>query len=104
VGRPRFALEFFVRPEPNRQFRPFSVEFVQREAKMSQIELWEKATQCTRAMETTGDPIKREMLAQLRTLWINLANESQIASEGALAAQVEAVTQVHADFMRVAPS
>ena len=55
-------------------------------------------------METTSDPIKREMLAQLRTLWINLANESQIASEDALAAQVEAVTQVHADFMRVAPS
>ena len=70
---------------------------------MSQRYLWEKAAECTRAIEATSDSKVRKILIHLRTLWINLANERAILSDAALAEQVAAVTRIHADLTRAAP-
>jgi hypothetical protein len=65
---------------------------------MSQIDPWEKATECARAIKATGDPEKRQMLTHLQTLWIKLGNEAQLLSDGALAEQIATVAQIHADL------
>jgi hypothetical protein len=49
----------------------------------------------------TSDPIQREMLTQLRTLWTALANESPFRSRATLAEQIDAVSRFHADLMQV---
>jgi hypothetical protein len=67
---------------------------------MSQTDPWEKAAECTRAIETTRDPQIRQALTQLRTVWINLGNESQILSESFLADQIKTASQIHTDLMR----
>jgi hypothetical protein len=51
------------------------------EAKMYQRDLWEKAAECTRAIDTSNDPEQRKMLIALRNIWIDLANESPALSE-----------------------
>jgi len=69
---------------------------------MTQRELWEKAAECTRAMEATRDPKMREMLTHLRTLWINLANDSEFLGASALIEQIATVGQIHAYLTRPA--
>ena len=48
---------------------------------MYQRDLWEKAAECTRAIDTSNDPEQRKMLTALRNIWIDLANESPALSE-----------------------
>jgi hypothetical protein len=68
------------------------------EANMSQTDLWSKAAECARAIETTNDPVQREMLTHLQTLWTNLANETPFLGDK-LAEQIAAVSSIHADLM-----
>jgi hypothetical protein len=65
---------------------------------MSQANLWEKAAECARAIEATNDSRKREMLTHLRTLWINLANESRLLGTPGLAEQIATIGRIHADL------
>jgi len=75
---------------------------------MSQIDLWRKAAECVRAREATTDPHARQILTQLRALWVNLANERRMLSETQLADLIEALSLMHAglipDTGRPAPS
>jgi hypothetical protein len=68
---------------------------------MSQADLWDRVAECTRAIETTSDPRKREMLTHLQTLWTNLANESPFLGEAKLAQQVAAISTIHTDLTRL---
>lgn len=67
---------------------------------MYQQEFWEKATECVRAIECSSDPVRREMLTNLRDMWINLANESEVLTEIDVARQVAAMTQLQADLTK----
>ena len=69
------------------------------EAQMSQKDLFDKAAECARMIGTTNDPLRRDMLTHLQTLWTNLANESLILGEAALAEQIATVTTIHADLI-----
>jgi hypothetical protein len=66
---------------------------------VSQVDLWKKAAECTRAIEAASDPIQREMLTHLRTLWTNLANESPFLGD-TLADQITTVSRIHDDLMQ----
>jgi hypothetical protein len=66
---------------------------------VTQKYLLEKAAECARTAEGISDPIKREMLANLQKLWINLANESPFAGDQ-LAEEIATVERIHADLMR----
>jgi hypothetical protein len=68
---------------------------------MSQADLWNKAAECTRAIEATSDPIQREMLTHLRTLWTNLANERPLPGNK-LADQISTIGGIHDDLMQTA--
>ena len=41
---------------------------------MFQVDPWEKAADCERALRLTLDPVHRENLANIREFWISLAN------------------------------
>jgi hypothetical protein len=68
---------------------------------MSQADIWNKAAECTRAIEATSDPIRREMLTHLRVLWTNLANESPFLGER-LADQIATIGRIHEGLMQTA--
>ena len=67
---------------------------------MSQVDPGEKAADCERALRITVDPIRREILSNIREFWIALANERPFLSEEDLAAEIEAISYFHATFDR----
>jgi hypothetical protein len=64
-----------------------------------EVDPWEKAAECARAMEAAGDPTRLEMLTWLRELWINLANEHQLLDASELAKQIAAIARIHAELL-----
>jgi hypothetical protein len=76
------------------------VGFRQQEVSMPQVDPWEKAADCERALRITLDPIHRETLSNIREFWIALARESRFLSEDALAAQIETIGRLHARLDR----
>jgi hypothetical protein len=69
---------------------------------MSQVDPWEKAADCVRAVAATNEPAKREILTNIGNLWIALANERRFLSKAELARQIEVIGRIHADL--AAPS
>lgn len=67
---------------------------------MSQVDPWEKAADCERALRITVDPVHRETLSNIREFWIALAYESRFLSDEALATQIETIGRLHAKFDR----
>jgi hypothetical protein len=74
--------------------------FREQEVCMPQVDPWEKAADCERALRITVDPIRRETLSNIREFWIALAQESRFLSDAALAAQIETIGRLHAKFDR----
>jgi len=66
---------------------------------MSQRDLLDKAAECARAIAAAGEPARREVLAKLQELWINLANESESLSVDFLAKEIATIERVHAQVM-----
>jgi len=65
---------------------------------MFQVDLWEKAADCERALRLTIDPVHRENLANIREFWISLANARPFLSEGDFVKQAEAIGRFHANL------
>ena len=63
---------------------------------MFQVDPWEKAADCERALRLTIDPVHRENLANIREFWISLANAQSFLSEGDFVKQAEAIGRFHA--------
>ena len=54
---------------------------------MLQVEPWEKAADCERALRLTLDPIYRENLTNIREFWIYLAHKRPFLSKFSLPAR-----------------
>jgi hypothetical protein len=67
---------------------------------MSQVDPWEKAADCERALRITVDPIRREILGNIREFWIALAQERPFLSDEDLAAEIEVISHFHAKLDR----
>jgi len=67
---------------------------------MPQVDPWEKAADCERALRIPVDPLRRETLSNIREFWIVLAQESRFLSEEVLAAQIETIGRLHAKLDR----
>ena len=65
---------------------------------MAQVDPWEKAADCERAIRLSLDPVHREALCNIREFWIALAQKSQFLSDDALAIQIETIGRLHARF------
>ena len=70
---------------------------------MAQVDPWEKAADCERAIRITLDPLHRETLTNIREFWIALAHKSRFLSDDALATQIETIGRLHAKFDRRTP-
>ena len=58
---------------------------------MSQVDPWEKAADCERAMRISFDPAHRESLANIREFWISLANARPFLSDNEFAKEAETI-------------
>jgi hypothetical protein len=65
---------------------------------MFQVDPWEKAADCERAIRLTIDPIHRENLTNIRDFWILLANKRRSLTEQEFANQSEAIGRIHANL------
>ena len=65
---------------------------------MVQVDPWEKAADCERAIRLTLDPVHRETLGNMREFWIALAQKAPFLSDDALATQIETIGRLHASF------
>jgi hypothetical protein len=72
------------------------------EASMLQIDPWEKAAECERALQAAADSTDREIFGDVRQLWIGLANARCLLSGAELEEQLETINQVHAELIKPA--
>jgi hypothetical protein len=63
---------------------------------MIQVDPWEKAAECERAIRLTLDPIHRENLTNICGFWISLAQKRRFLSEREFAKQAEVIGRHHA--------
>jgi hypothetical protein len=69
---------------------------------MLQIDPWERAAECERALQTANDPARREILTDVRKLWMGLANARSFFTKAEFDEQVEAINRVHTELIRSA--
>ena len=65
---------------------------------MFQVDPWEKAADCERALRLTLDPLYRENLTNIREFWISLANKRPFLSEKEFAVEAEVIGRLHANL------
>ena len=65
---------------------------------MFQVDPWEKAADCERALRLSLDPIYRENLTHIREFWISLARKRAFLSEGEFASEAEAIGRLQASL------
>ncbi len=62
-------------------------------------ELFSRAAACERLMKLTADPMRKEILQQLREVWITLANErSSISAPIAASRMISRIDEIEARF------
>jgi len=69
---------------------------------MLQIDPWERAAECERALQTANDPTRREILTDVRKLWMGLANARSFFTKAEFDEQVEAINRIHTELIRSA--
>ena len=77
-------------------FPPGKESYLALEDTMIQVDPWEKAADCERALRLTLDPVRRDKLQGIREFWISLARERPFLSEQQFAREVEAIGRLHA--------
>jgi hypothetical protein len=65
---------------------------------MFQVDPWEKAADCERALRLTIDPVHREKLTNIREFWISLAKKGPFLSEHEFAREAETIGCLHANL------
>ena len=68
---------------------------------MFQLDLWEKAAECQRALEG-AESNQRQILTDVRDLWIGLANSKSFLTEAEFDQQIQAINRIHADLIKSA--
>ena len=63
---------------------------------MSQIDPWEKAAECARAIHISIDPHRKAVLINLQQMWIALGNQRNFLTH-------EELVPRHSDFDRLNP-
>jgi hypothetical protein len=48
---------------------------------VTQIDPWEKAAECVRAIQISTDPHQKDVLANLQQMWIALANQRDLLTQ-----------------------
>jgi len=69
---------------------------------MLQIDPWERAAECERALQTANDPTRREILTDVRDLWIGLANARNFLTGAEFDQQIKTLDSIQADLIKPA--
>jgi hypothetical protein len=67
---------------------------------MFQIDPWERAAECERALQAEVDSTHREILTDVRDLWIGLANTRSLLPRSQFDEQVETINRIHAELIK----
>lgn len=65
---------------------------------MSQVDPWEKAAECARAIDICLDPNRKAALSNLKHMWMALANQRNFLTQEELAREVEAIGRLQVMF------
>ncbi len=65
---------------------------------MSQIDPWEKAAECARAIRLSIDPHRKAALTNLQQMWIALGNQRNFLSQEELAQEAEKIGRLQVKF------
>jgi hypothetical protein len=72
---------------------------------MSQIDPWEKAAECARAVENNNlDPHRKAELTVLQHMWLALAAERGCLSPLELAQEIEKIASLHTELAEGSPA
>jgi hypothetical protein len=66
--------------------------------KMSQVDPWEKAAECARAIQISVDPHRKAVLINLQQMWIALGNQRDCLTQDELAREAETIGRLHVKF------
>ena len=69
---------------------------------MLQIDPWERAAECERALRAANDPTRRQTLTDVRDLWSGLANTRNFLTGAEFDQQVETLSSIQADLIKPA--
>ena len=69
---------------------------------MLQMDPWEKAAECQRYLQFEVDSTRREILANVRDLWIGLANARNFLTGAEDQEEVEKLNRIQADLIKPA--
>ena len=64
----------------------------------SQVDPWEKAADCARAIQISIDPHRRSVLFNLQQMWTALGNQRDFLTQEELAREVETIGRLHVMF------
>jgi len=59
-----------------------------------QIDPWEKAAECARAIELSLDPRRKAELTVVQHMWIALANERSLLTSQEIAQEIETIGRI----------
>jgi hypothetical protein len=65
---------------------------------MSEVDPWEKAAECARAIQISIDPHRKAVLINLQQMWIGLGNKRDFLTQEELAREVESLGRLHFKF------
>jgi hypothetical protein len=65
---------------------------------MSQIDPWEKAADCNRAIQLSTDPVRKDVLRNLREMWVTLGNKRLLLTDEERAREAEKIGRLHSMF------
>jgi ribosomal protein L20 len=68
---------------------------------MFQLDLWEKAAECQRALEG-AESNQRQILTDVRDLWIGLANARNFLTGAEFDQQIKTLDSIQADLIKPA--
>ena len=69
---------------------------------MLQMDPWEKAAECQRYLQAEVNSTRREILANVRDLWIGLANARNFLTGAEDQEEVEKLNRIQADLIKPA--
>ena len=65
---------------------------------MSQVDPWEKAAECARAIQISIDPHRKAALTNLQHMWIGLGNQRDFLTQEELARETEKIGRLQVRF------
>jgi hypothetical protein len=65
---------------------------------MSQVDPWEKAAECARAIQISIDPHRKAVLINLQHMWMGLGNQRDFLTQEELALELEKIGRLHVRF------